>query len=351
MSAPSPAARRPHARDGGVRLDGVGAAHRRRGRAGADPRDGGEPAVAPGDGAAGAGDRALAGGQHVQLHVPRLSRSTSSTRRSRRRCGRSSASPAGRALSAATAVGWVRGVPAGRALGGAAPAGRALPRAVDAGAVGAAAADGAAPRHVLDDRVRRRAAGAGRVRARQDARAGAGPARAPAVDQQPSAVAAVAGDPGDVRRGSRLAARRAPRAPRRAGAAGVGAADVRDAARLPASCWRRCARRSRWRSSATTSTSSTASGRCRTSWRWRWRPACPPRGRCGARAARRRCSIWGLWLLSLALVVSAVRGLMFFGVVSVAVFQRCVLRAQRRGRDAAAAAQRDHAPHSSASRA
>ena len=39
----------------------------------------------------------------------------------------------------------------------------------------------------------------------------------------------------------------------------------------------------------------------------------------------------GLWLLSLALVVSAVRGLMFFGVVSVAVFQRCVLRANAAG--------------------
>jgi len=39
----------------------------------------------------------------------------------------------------------------------------------------------------------------------------------------------------------------------------------------------------------------------------------------------------GLWLLSLALAVSAVRGLMFFGVVSVAVFQRCVLRANAAG--------------------
>ena len=39
----------------------------------------------------------------------------------------------------------------------------------------------------------------------------------------------------------------------------------------------------------------------------------------------------GLWLLSLVLVVSAVRGLMFFGVVSVAVFQRCVLRANAAG--------------------
>ena len=39
----------------------------------------------------------------------------------------------------------------------------------------------------------------------------------------------------------------------------------------------------------------------------------------------------GLWLLSLALVVSAVRGLMFFGVVSVAVCQRCVLRANAAG--------------------
>ena len=39
----------------------------------------------------------------------------------------------------------------------------------------------------------------------------------------------------------------------------------------------------------------------------------------------------GLWLMSLALVISAVRGLMFFGVVSVAVFQRCVLRAHAAG--------------------
>jgi hypothetical protein len=36
---------------------------------------------------------------------------------------------------------------------------------------------------------------------------------------------------------------------------------------------------------------------------------------------------WGVWLLSLALVLSAVRGLMFFGVVSAAIVQRCVLRA------------------------
>ena len=40
---------------------------------------------------------------------------------------------------------------------------------------------------------------------------------------------------------------------------------------------------------------------------------------------------WGVWLLSLALVLSAVRGLMFFGVVSVAIFQRCVLRAHAAG--------------------
>lgn len=40
---------------------------------------------------------------------------------------------------------------------------------------------------------------------------------------------------------------------------------------------------------------------------------------------------WGLWLMSLALVMSAVRGLMFFGVVSVAVFQRCVLRTNAAG--------------------
>src|SRR4029078_13718842 len=40
---------------------------------------------------------------------------------------------------------------------------------------------------------------------------------------------------------------------------------------------------------------------------------------------------WGVWLLSLALVLSAVRGLMFFGVVSVAIFQRCVLRTHAAG--------------------
>jgi hypothetical protein len=40
---------------------------------------------------------------------------------------------------------------------------------------------------------------------------------------------------------------------------------------------------------------------------------------------------WGVWLLTLALVLSAVRGLMFFSVVSVAVFQRCVLRADAAG--------------------
>jgi len=39
----------------------------------------------------------------------------------------------------------------------------------------------------------------------------------------------------------------------------------------------------------------------------------------------------GLWVVSLALLISAVRGLMFFGVVSVAVFQRCALRAQAAG--------------------
>jgi len=39
----------------------------------------------------------------------------------------------------------------------------------------------------------------------------------------------------------------------------------------------------------------------------------------------------GLWLMSLALVISAVRGLMFFSVVSVAVLQRCVLRAHAAG--------------------
>src|SRR4029453_19025779 len=41
----------------------------------------------------------------------------------------------------------------------------------------------------------------------------------------------------------------------------------------------------------------------------------------------------GLWLLSLALVVSAVRGLMFFGVISVAVFQRAIERCRRAGID------------------
>jgi hypothetical protein len=38
-----------------------------------------------------------------------------------------------------------------------------------------------------------------------------------------------------------------------------------------------------------------------------------------------------LWLLSLALVVSAVRGLMFFGVVSIAVFQRAAARLRAAG--------------------
>src|SRR5262245_12599195 len=48
---------------------------------------------------------------------------------------------------------------------------------------------------------------------------------------------------------------------------------------------------------------------------------------------RRRLALFdlGLWLVSLALLLSAVRGLMFFGVVSVAVFQRCVLRAHAAG--------------------
>ena len=48
---------------------------------------------------------------------------------------------------------------------------------------------------------------------------------------------------------------------------------------------------------------------------------------------RRRLPLFdlGLWLLSLALVISAVRGLMFFGVVSVAVFQRSVLRTHAAG--------------------
>ena len=39
----------------------------------------------------------------------------------------------------------------------------------------------------------------------------------------------------------------------------------------------------------------------------------------------------GVWLLSLALLISAVRGLMFFSIVSVAVFQRCVLRVRAAG--------------------
>jgi hypothetical protein len=48
---------------------------------------------------------------------------------------------------------------------------------------------------------------------------------------------------------------------------------------------------------------------------------------------RRTLSIFdlGLWLLSLALLISAVRGLMFFGVVSVAIVQRCALRARAAG--------------------
>jgi hypothetical protein len=41
----------------------------------------------------------------------------------------------------------------------------------------------------------------------------------------------------------------------------------------------------------------------------------------------------GLWLLSLALVLAAVRGLMFFGVVSVAVFARASVRARAAGVD------------------
>jgi hypothetical protein len=41
----------------------------------------------------------------------------------------------------------------------------------------------------------------------------------------------------------------------------------------------------------------------------------------------------GLWLMSLFLVISAVRGLMFFGVVSVAVFQRSLARCRRAGID------------------
>jgi len=40
---------------------------------------------------------------------------------------------------------------------------------------------------------------------------------------------------------------------------------------------------------------------------------------------------WGLWLMSLALVLSAVRGLMFFALVSVGVFERGVLRTNAAG--------------------
>ncbi|HTA20139.1 MAG TPA: hypothetical protein VK989_12660, partial [Polyangia bacterium] len=49
--------------------------------------------------------------------------------------------------------------------------------------------------------------------------------------------------------------------------------------------------------------------------------------------ARRRVDPFDvlLWLLSLALVISAVRGLMFFGVVSVAVFQRARARCREAG--------------------
>ncbi len=51
--------------------------------------------------------------------------------------------------------------------------------------------------------------------------------------------------------------------------------------------------------------------------------------------SRRAPSVFdlGLWLLSLALVVSAVRGLMFFGIISVGVFQRSVARCRRAGVD------------------
>ena len=49
--------------------------------------------------------------------------------------------------------------------------------------------------------------------------------------------------------------------------------------------------------------------------------------------ARRSAPLFdlGVWLLSLALLISAVRGLMFFSVVSVAVCQRCALRARAAG--------------------
>ena len=49
--------------------------------------------------------------------------------------------------------------------------------------------------------------------------------------------------------------------------------------------------------------------------------------------ARRSTPVFdlGVWLLSLAMLLSAVRGLMFFSVVSVAVCQRCVLRVHAAG--------------------
>ncbi len=49
--------------------------------------------------------------------------------------------------------------------------------------------------------------------------------------------------------------------------------------------------------------------------------------------ARRLASVFdvGLWLLSLALVISAVRGLMFFAIVSAAVFQRATIRLHAAG--------------------
>ena len=53
----------------------------------------------------------------------------------------------------------------------------------------------------------------------------------------------------------------------------------------------------------------------------------------------------GVWLLSLALLASAVRGLMFFGIISVAVCQRCVLRARASGVSLLPGDRRRQRPH------
>ena len=253
-------------------------------------------------------------------------------------------------LSAATAVGWMAGVPAGRALGGAAPPGRALPRAVDAGAVGAAAADGVAARHVHDDRVRRRAAGAGRVRARPDARAGAGAAGAPACGSTAISCGrcrwSSRGCSSPISPGSATGAARAWRRWRsaasvlltfatplgfrhRAGAAAHGAV----AGDLP--------RR--------TSTSSTASGRCRTSSTLALATGRARRVGAVAHAPDDAAVRSG--------ALAAVAGAGDIGGARADVLRRRqrrrlpALRAARarRGRDAAAAARRDHAPRSRAS--